>query len=1416
MKKLFLLAVLVSSVFVSAFSQTNLTVSITVNVIPPYSEDVLDLVRNPGRLQVTLRNNFFQEVNIRLLGTITGDNGVTVGTDPNYRPPVPINLKPYQTLLLTTREIELMFDRNHLNIQGLDTRNFDRGIDIPEGSYQICVQAFQYDGSQPLSQDFPLGCSAVFSIHAIQPPILVSPACDVDLNPLQPQNIVFSWTPAVGILPQDAVYTFRLVELPLSNVEPNAYIDVLQLPLNGFEQKNIKGTTFVYNATHPPLKRGKKYAWRVQVFDSKKLRSTRSNAKSPVCTFMYGKIEDNNVVSSPGNTATTQKITIELVDPANNSSVESEVAGGGGNVTLRWKMATRPPNNDFVDKYLVEVAEVPANTNAENALTKARNSGNLVAKMPVERYKDSFEDGIAFTPPLAIGSKLKIGSTYAWQVRGNQEAGDLNKFTSAVWVFTVAEGGFIDVSQVKEIYLNGFPIKINPDNALKESTANKFKASGSIRFFENGPECYVKCQNWKIRPILKDGVKRWVVTSGELSLDDPCVQKDLAKYLKIVNSDVPGEFKFNPTKAVFSANMNVKKEGPVYKVLYDGGSSNLYGQATWLTELSLNHETENGGTQATLKSRAGNISITYADKLNGSLLLEKEFLETSYNNFKFRFLADSYFAFKGLKCTMHLSGSVAAPDNRSDVDKDLVINFTDEQDLVFTANDLKYELPVDQKGLVSVALKAGTVHFSTKIGSGPIGNTGSNPNFQIGNAGVTLAGANCTQCFMASNYVLKAKLEGEVLEVELPNIHNTGTGFYSVEADKNFAKKKAKVGGLSALFTSGGIALKKSRLATFTAKGKIFVPFLNITGDVALLFTENDKPSGLISLPENYESLLVKNPSETQKLWLKCTYLEYRNGKVHITPQFKLECSDDKGISSNSYLSISDMVIRPDGTLANEQGLSGIDHFYIANQSYGKYRGFKYRFVDLRTAKTANGYKLDFKGQMVFTQNVSVAGYQNVAFEFERSIEPPPGFGALEPQGGYQFDDWAAAGEQGGPSPNDHSEADIPVEYAATSVTDIAIKDNGVEAKHDGPTGGFGGSFTFYLGNDEFGNGFKLEAECTVKEPSEGKVKAIVMIGKAPAGFTYWFFEAGQQDVVTFPLFANIEAYGFKGRVYYHMKHKEGSGYITENNYVPSNQIGLGVFAELNISTNEGGKILWGTVALEITTTGSGGLNDVHLFGDAQILCEYGKGTNGQLHGIFNSYYDFVNDEFLAAVQVTGGVYNTFCINGTADLEMYMGPGDGNWHLYFGSKTPTGWKHAAANALCSDFGPSARAYLFIDSDGLRIGAALDYDSGWKGVSLGDWAGVAGRFTAWFGVDGSIVLSPFNIKATVSAGGSVMGKGCLVLCYEESASLEAALTFSAPNPVCMAGTVTIDVPVIPTFTVGARFKDGSFSFDSTCD
>lgn len=277
----------------SFFAQTAVAqndVQVTISVLPPYSAYLQDYAGAGKQVQVFVRNTTANRLNVRLQGSVTGDNGVVIQTLPNYRPPQPLTLEPFQNRLLSYADLSGLFDLSQIDVQGVDRGNLYKGLPLPEGTYQLCVRAFDNATSRPLSPENPLGCSPPFPVKSVEPPILIAPLCDSDVQPLTPQNLIFTWTPPIGVSPAMVDYTLRIVELPLETVDPNVFIDAIVLPKSGVEVKGLKTSTFLYSVVQPQLIPGKKYAWRVQARDISGKTNFLNDGKSPVCAFQYGTV----------------------------------------------------------------------------------------------------------------------------------------------------------------------------------------------------------------------------------------------------------------------------------------------------------------------------------------------------------------------------------------------------------------------------------------------------------------------------------------------------------------------------------------------------------------------------------------------------------------------------------------------------------------------------------------------------------------------------------------------------------------------------------------------------------------------------------------------------------------------------------------------------------------------------------------------------------------------------------------------------------------------------------------------------------------------------------------------------------------------------------------------------------------------
>lgn len=327
---------LICGAFLAPIGGWGQQVQVTVNVLPPYSAYLQDYPGRGNQVQIFVRNTTSAALEVRFLGTITGDNGVRIATPQNFRPLVPLRLAPLENKLLTRSDLEGLFDLGQIEVQGVDKAQLYRGMPLPEGNYQLCVQAFDNRSSRPLSADFPLGCSGLFTLRSVEPPMLINPICDSKVAANTPQNVIFSWTPPVGVSPAQVSYTLRVIELPdvqpvaenvlnnqpnvisgfpnsgqdkkptskptkieateikvntsnaLLGYDPNVFIDAVVLPPSGVEVKNIRVNSFLYGPNQPALKVGKRYAVRVQAFDASRKINFLNEGKSPVCYFTYG------------------------------------------------------------------------------------------------------------------------------------------------------------------------------------------------------------------------------------------------------------------------------------------------------------------------------------------------------------------------------------------------------------------------------------------------------------------------------------------------------------------------------------------------------------------------------------------------------------------------------------------------------------------------------------------------------------------------------------------------------------------------------------------------------------------------------------------------------------------------------------------------------------------------------------------------------------------------------------------------------------------------------------------------------------------------------------------------------------------------------------------------------------------------
>ena len=81
----------------------------------------------------------------------------------NITAPRPFILTRGEIKILNASDISQLFDYDELLFSGISKNDVIRSNGLPEGNYQVCVQAYDYNTDKLLSSQEPLGCSNIFS-----------------------------------------------------------------------------------------------------------------------------------------------------------------------------------------------------------------------------------------------------------------------------------------------------------------------------------------------------------------------------------------------------------------------------------------------------------------------------------------------------------------------------------------------------------------------------------------------------------------------------------------------------------------------------------------------------------------------------------------------------------------------------------------------------------------------------------------------------------------------------------------------------------------------------------------------------------------------------------------------------------------------------------------------------------------------------------------------------------------------------------------------------------------------------------------------------------------------------------------------------------------------------------------------------
>ena len=371
---------------------------------PSLTEEYEEKINDP---LVTLTNLSSKKQELRLAATLTGDNGISVSLKSNFHQQSAITLNPGENRTFTPYDLSaFMGDLSYsdFDIQGLSNSERDQFLlnrSIPEGNYQICVRVFDFQTGQALSAPEPGGCSQQIQIIYLDPPVIISPTEEEQIQPSHPQNVFISWSNLSTS--SDIRYRIKMIDLgEIGSLSVYEAINNPGTPVQ-FEKEGIENNTYTYSPLDPILVPGHSYAIQVKAYDPTGKVLFRLNGESDIIRFSYGGCNPNNL--------------FYLLSNAFPMNMDTVAVGANGFTPLIVKY------DPYCDGYRKIVFDVSLQD--EDGKIYNRKDDNKWPRGPLhflQRYfPDATEEDASYLPLNVQEDQTKIiqlkrGKTYTWWI----------------------------------------------------------------------------------------------------------------------------------------------------------------------------------------------------------------------------------------------------------------------------------------------------------------------------------------------------------------------------------------------------------------------------------------------------------------------------------------------------------------------------------------------------------------------------------------------------------------------------------------------------------------------------------------------------------------------------------------------------------------------------------------------------------------------------------------------------------------------------------------------------------------------------------------------------------------------------------------------------------------------------------------
>ncbi len=310
-------------------------INITTQSMPPHTGNIADWTA-PGtnRLGVNLLLKDANEVNFqaRLKVKIEGQ-GITLRSRNNL-PIAPIELRYGAPTQLNGNDLSQLLHYENLFFENYSIQQYQANGGLPDGTYQVCFQVFDYDRIDDEAASFE-SCVTIFAtLH--KTPVILSPIGKID--PLFPQFVPVQWQARhTGGFPTE--YNVEIYEYdPAGGMTPELIVDFEQ-PFVSKTIMNINST--IIDVSDPQLIAGREYIVRVQAEDITGQNGFKNNGWSDYEIFTYGEFS----CPAPFN------VKVKELDASSATIAWNPIPGGLGNsYVLKYRNKSKPNSQWYEDE----------------------------------------------------------------------------------------------------------------------------------------------------------------------------------------------------------------------------------------------------------------------------------------------------------------------------------------------------------------------------------------------------------------------------------------------------------------------------------------------------------------------------------------------------------------------------------------------------------------------------------------------------------------------------------------------------------------------------------------------------------------------------------------------------------------------------------------------------------------------------------------------------------------------------------------------------------------------------------------------------------------------------------------------------------------------------------------------------------